>query len=297
MKISVLGIGRMGAGIAASVLRAGHELVVWNRTAAAMEPLIEVGAAWAATPREAVASSEIACTMLANDAALAAVLDGDDGLLAGLAAGALHVSLSTISPAAATKATEQHVARGQRFVAAGAFGRPDRAINGTLSIVAAGDNADLHHAAPLFDAIAQRVISVGTVPAAACLAKLCGNFMLFATVEAIAEAMALAERGGVTREAMQQVLVGTNFDSIAQRVYGDILVERRFRPPGFPVTGSLKDISLAAEAAASLRVAMPVLSVVRDRMLASLSQGDGDLDWSSIGLMAARDAGLYSGPG
>ena len=293
MKIAVLGLGRMGRGIASSALRTGHALVVWNRARDAADVLLRDGATWAASPREAAADCDIACTMLTDDHALDAVLDGEGGLLAGLPAGKLHVSLSTISPSAAAAAACRHAALGQRFVAAGVFGRPDRAANGTLSVVAAGDDGDLDYAAPLFDAIAQRVFRVGKTPAMACLAKLCGNFMLFATVEAIAEAMALAERGGIARETLQEVLLGTNFDSIAQRVYGAILVERRFQPAGFPVVGGLKDIHLAGEAAESLRVAMPVLGIVRDRMLASISHGHGDWDWSAIALMAARDAGIY----
>jgi 3-hydroxyisobutyrate dehydrogenase-like beta-hydroxyacid dehydrogenase len=295
MKIAVLGLGRMGRGIASSVLRTGYDLVVWNRTRDAADALLRGGATWAVSPREAAADCDIACTMLADDHALDAVLDGESGLVAGLPVGKLHVSLSTVSPSAAAAAADKHAALGQRFVAAGAFGRPDRAANGTLSVVAAGDSGDLDGATPLFDAIAQRVFRVGATPAMACLAKLCGNFMLFATVEAIAEAMTLAERGGIARETLQEVLLGTNFDSIAQRVYGAILVERRFQPAGFPVVGGLKDIHLAGEAAESLRVAMPVLGIVRDRMLASISHGHGDLDWSAIALMAARDAGIYAG--
>ena len=115
MKVGFLGLGQMGAGIAANILKAGHDLVVWNRSPEKAEPLVRNGAVMARTPREAANGREIVLTMLADDGALEAVLSGDDGLIAGLAANAMHASVSTIAVATADAVAARHARHGQRF--------------------------------------------------------------------------------------------------------------------------------------------------------------------------------------
>jgi 3-hydroxyisobutyrate dehydrogenase-like beta-hydroxyacid dehydrogenase len=231
-------------------------------------------------------------SMLADDAALEAVLSGEDGLLAGLAPGGLHVSLSTIAVATADRLADQHAAKGQHFVSAPVFGRPDVAAAGQLAVVAAGDDADIDRAMPLFDAIGRRTFRVGATPSSANLIKLCGNFMLLSAVEAFAEAMALAEKGGVPKARLMEVMTETLFDAAAYRNYGKILVEENYRPAGFAAPLGLKDMRLVSAAAEASRVPMPLLSLLRDHLVETMAKEGEDIDWSGIGLTVAKNAGL-----
>jgi 3-hydroxyisobutyrate dehydrogenase-like beta-hydroxyacid dehydrogenase len=292
MKIGFLGLGKMGAGIAANLLKSGHEVVVWNRSAAKAQPLIDLGARPAATPRQAAAEREVVVTMLADDAALQAVSYGTDGLMAGLGPQGLHVSMSTIAVATADQLKRDHAARGQRFLSAPVFGRPEAAAAAKLFVVAAGEDADLEAAAPVFSAVSQRVFKLGANPAAANLVKLCGNFMILAAVEAMGEAMTLAEKGGVRRSQLLEVLTGSLFDVPLYRNYGAMLAEQRFVPAGFAASLGLKDMRLTAQAADSLRVPMPLLSVLRDHLLQTIANEGEDIDWSGIGRTIAKNAGM-----
>jgi len=292
MRIGFLGLGQMGAAIAGNLVRAGHDVAVWNRTAARAEPLARQGAMAAASPGEAAEGRDIVLTMLADDAALDAILSGADGLIAGLGAGALHVSLSTIAVATADRTAARHAERGQHYVSAPVFGRPDAAAAAKLSIVAAGAAADIARATPLFEAIGGRVFIIGERPSMANLVKLCGNFMILAAIEVMAEAMALAEKGGVEKAKLLDVLTGTLFDAAVYRNYGAILVEERFRPAGFAAPLGLKDMRLAGDAADASRVPMPVLGVLRDHLLETIATQGEDVDWSAIARTVAGNAGL-----
>jgi 3-hydroxyisobutyrate dehydrogenase-like beta-hydroxyacid dehydrogenase len=292
MRIGFIGLGNMGAAIAANLVRARHEVTVWNRSADKGRPLVEAGASLAASPKAAAAGREVVFTMLADDAALEAVLAGDHGLAAGLDPGALHVSMSTISVAAADRVAATHRTRGQNFLCAPVFGRPQAAAAAKLFVVAAGDAASLQMANPLLTVISQRVFYLGETPSCANLVKLCGNFMILAAVEAMGEAMALAEKGGVAKQKLLEVLTGSLFDAPIYQVYGTILAEQRFKPAGFAAPLGLKDMRLAAQSAESLRVPMPLLSLLRDHLLQTIAQQGEDVDWSAIALAINKNAGL-----
>jgi 3-hydroxyisobutyrate dehydrogenase-like beta-hydroxyacid dehydrogenase len=294
MQIAFIGLGNMGANIAANLLRARHDLAIWNRTADKGRSLAEAGATVAESPKAAAAGRDVVFTMLADDAALEAVLAGDDGLAAGLKPGALHVSMSTISVAAADRIAAAHRTRGQHFLCAPVFGRPQAAADAKLYVIAAGDSANLETARPLFEVISQRVFHLGETPSAASLVKLCGNFMILAAIEAMGEAMALAQKGGVARQQLLEVLTGTLFDAPVYRVYGPILAEARFKPAGFAAPLGLKDMRLAALSADTLRVPMPLLSLLRDHLLQTIAQQGDDVDWSAIALAVDKNAGLQT---
>jgi 3-hydroxyisobutyrate dehydrogenase-like beta-hydroxyacid dehydrogenase len=292
MQIGFIGLGQMGAAIAANLVRAGHDVAVWNRSVAKAEPLVQSGASLMATPKAAAANRAVVFTMLADDAALAAVLDGDDGLMAGLSADAVHVSMSTIAVASAERIAATHRARGQRFLCAPVFGRPAAAAAGKLFVAAAGDPADLKTVTPPLEAISQRVFYLGATPSSASLVKLCGNFMILAAIEALGEAMALAEKGGVAKQQLLEVLTGTLFDSPVYRTYGEILIEGRFKPAGFAAPLGLKDMRLVGQSAETLRVPMPLLSLLRDHLLQTIALEGEDVDWSAIAQVIKKNAGL-----
>ncbi len=292
MRIAFIGLGNMGAAIAANLLRAHHDVAVWNRSPKKAEPLVTAGATLAESAKAAAAGRDVVFTMLADDGALRAVLGGDDGVMAGLKPGALHVSMSTISVATADRLWADHQARNQRFLCAPVFGRPEAAAAAKLFVVAAGDSADLQTVDPLLSAVSQRVFHVGNTPSAASLVKLWGKFMILSAIEALGEAMALGEKGGVPKRQLLEVLTGTLFDSPIYRTYGPILVEERFKPAGFAVPLGLKDMRLAGESAEALRVPMPLLSVLRDHLLQTIANEGEDVDWSAIARTIAKNGGI-----
>jgi 3-hydroxyisobutyrate dehydrogenase-like beta-hydroxyacid dehydrogenase len=292
LKIGFIGLGNMGAGIAANLKRAGHEMTVWNRSPQKARSLIDQGAVAADSPGAAASEREIVLTMLADDAALEQVLAGSEGLLVGLRRGALHVSLSTISIAAAERTAGLHAEHGQQFLSAPVFGRPEAAAAAKLFVVAAGTRAAFDIASPALGAISQRVFYIGETPSSANLVKLCGNFAILSAIEAMAEAMTLAQKGGVSKKQLLEILTGTLFDTPLHRNYGAALVEDRFRPAGFAAPLGLKDMHLVSQAADALRVPMPVLNVLRDHLLQTIGAEGEDIDWSGIGLTIARNGGV-----
>ena len=292
MKIGFIGLGNMGSAIAVNLLRAGHEVAVWNRSPEKAAALTAAGAKLAATPKDAASGREAVFTMVADDAALEDILTGPDGLLEGLSEAGLHVSMSTIAVATAERITAEHRSRGQRFLCAPVFGRPEAAAAAKLFVVAAGDLAEFRRASPLFEVIGQRAFYLGEKPAAACLVKLCGNFMILAAVEALGEAMALAEKGGIPKARLLEVMTGTLFGAPVYQNYGRILAEERYRPAGFVATLGLKDMRLASQSAEALRVPMPLLGVLRDHLLQTIAIGGEEADWSEIGRTIADNAGL-----
>lgn len=286
MKVGFIGLSQMGSAIAANLLKAGHELTVWNRSPGKAEHLVAAGARLAESPAEA-AQGEVVMSMLADDHAVEAVVYGTDGILA---APALHVSHSTISVLLAERLARDHGERAG-FVSAPVFGRPAAAAAAMLFVVAAGPEQAIDRCALLFEAIGQRTFRVGTSPAAANLVKLGGNFMIMGAVEAMAEAMTLVEAGGVDRRDMLAVLTGTLFNAPVYQVYGEILAEDRFRPAGFTAPLGLKDMNLVDAAATASRVPMPVLSVVRNHLRSAIATQGPDIDWAGIAMVVRQAAG------
>jgi 3-hydroxyisobutyrate dehydrogenase-like beta-hydroxyacid dehydrogenase len=280
----------MGSAIAANLLKAGHSVTVWNRSADKAGPLVAAGAQLAHSPADA-ADGEVVLTMLAHDAAVEAVVFGEGGILSA-PAGVLHVSLSTISLTLADRLTEAHAAAGGSYVSAPVFGRPDVAAAAALFVVVAGADRDLRACRPLFDAIGQRTFLLGDRPSAANVVKLCGNFLIMSVVESLAEAMALGLRHNVEKAKLLEVLTSTLFGAPIYRNYGEILVEDRFHPAGFAAPLGLKDMNLVSAAATDARVPMPVLSLVRDRLLATIAREGDDIDWSAIAKVVFDNAGL-----
>jgi 3-hydroxyisobutyrate dehydrogenase-like beta-hydroxyacid dehydrogenase len=291
MDVGFIGLGNMGSAIARDLIEAGHKVTVWNRTEARMQMLIDAGATFASSPAEA-ARAGMVMSMLADDEAVEAVTFGDSGIMSGLPAGGCHVSISTISVALGDRLASAHAEQGHDYLSAPVFGRPAAAAARKLFVVAGGLPAVVERCRPLFDAFAQRSFVAGERPGAANLVKLCGNFMIMAAIEAMAEAMTAAAKGGVDKAKLVEILTGTLFDAPVYRTYGEILVEERFRPAGFAAPLGLKDMRLMAAAAEQQRVPMPFLGVIHDHLLAAIAQEGEDVDWSGIALAVARNAGL-----
>jgi 3-hydroxyisobutyrate dehydrogenase-like beta-hydroxyacid dehydrogenase len=291
MKIGFLGLGNMGAAMAANLLKAGHELTVYNRSPAKAEPLTAAGATLAATPDAAARDQDAVITMLADDAAVEAIAFGTGGIIAAFPQNAIHISCSTISVALAEKLTAAHQEAGQNFVSAPVFGRPDAAAAGKLAIAAAGSAQTLAACAPIFEAIGHKTFVMGTTPSAANLVKLSGNFLIASVIETLGEAIALVGKGGVDVHTYLDMLTSTLFSAPVYKTYGALIADQKFSPPGFAAPLGQKDIRLTLAAAEKLQVPMPVASLLRDRFLTLLATGGANLDWSAIGHLPAKDSG------
>ncbi|GES47625.1 3-hydroxyisobutyrate dehydrogenase [Rhizobium sp. NBRC 114257] len=291
MKVGFIGLGQMGSAMAVNLIKAGHEVTVYNRSRDKAEALAGEGAKVAATVADAC-GGEAVFTMLAHDDALSAVVHGDGGVLASLGKGAVHISASTISVAMSERLTQDHAAKGQRFVAAPVFGRPEAAAAAKLFVAAAGAPDAIQSVTPLFEAIGQRTFVLGEEPKSANLVKLSGNFLIASVIESLGEAMALVEKGGVDRHAYLDLLTSTLFNAPVYKTYGGLIADRKFQPAGFTAPLGQKDIRLALAAGEALNVPLPLASLLRDRFLNLLAHGGEELDWSAIGALAAKDAGL-----
>jgi 3-hydroxyisobutyrate dehydrogenase-like beta-hydroxyacid dehydrogenase len=276
--------------MASNLLEAGHRVTAYNRSTDKVDLLVARGAQPARTVAEAC-GGEVVVSMLANDDAVEAVTFGGDGILANLAAGAVHVSSSTISVGLAERLVAAHAEAGQRFVAAPVFGRPEAAAAAKLFVVAAGDPDAVARVSPVFDAIGQRTFVIAEDPTAASLVKISGNFLIASVIESLGEAMALVAKAGVDKEQYLDILTSTLFDAPVYRTYGGLIARQEFEPAGFAATLGLKDVRLALAAGEELRVPLPVASLLRDRFLTLLATGGGDLDWSAVGALAAWEAG------
>ena len=290
MEIGFVGLGNMGRGMAANLLKAGHHVTVYNRSPAKAQDLAQQGATIARTVAEACGGA-VVFTMLADDHAVENVTFGDDGIVASLEPGATHVSSSTISVAMSERLAAAHADAGQHYVAAPVFGRPEAASAAKLFVIAAGEPQVLQPLVPLFDAIGQRTFVVSEQPHAANLVKLSGNFLIASAIESVGEAVALVAKAGVDRQQYVDILTSTLFAAPAYQTYGGLIARQEFEPAGFAATLGLKDIRLVLAAAEGLQVPLPVASLLRDRLLTLVATGGGQLDWSAVSTLADRDAG------
>jgi 3-hydroxyisobutyrate dehydrogenase-like beta-hydroxyacid dehydrogenase len=292
MKVGFIGLGHMGTAMAANLVRAGHDVSVFNRSPGKGRLLIELGA-HEATNLAGVCGGDVVITMLADDDAASDVAFGIEGLIALLPKGAIHLSMSTISVALSKRLTIAHTQAGQRYVAAPVFGRPDMAAAAKLFIVAAGDPVAVAACKPLFDVLGQKTSSIGAEPSAANLVKLTANFLQASVIESLGEAIALIGKAGIDRRAYVELLTSTIFTSPAYKIFGPLIAAGTFGPAAFAAPLGYKDIRLALAAAENLRVPMPLASLLHDRFLRLFAQGGEKLDWSAIGGLATQDAGAH----
>lgn len=289
MKTGFIGLGHMGLSMAKNLVKAGHDLTVFNRTPGKSGSLLQLGA-HEATDIAGVCHGEVVITMLSDDAAVEDIVLRKDGVIASLLQGAIHVSMSTISVALSRRLAQAHREAGQRYVVATVMGRPDMAAAGKLFILAAGDPAAVDACRPLFDALGQKTSIIGAEAAAANLVKLTGNFLQAAVIEALGEAIALVDKAGIERRAYVDVLTSTVFTAPAYKIFGPLIAEGKFEPAEFAAPLGYKDIRLALAEAENLRVPMPLASLLHDRFVRLFAEGGEKLDWSAIGGLATEDA-------
>lgn len=290
--IGFIGMGAMGSGIAANLLRAGHAVRVFNRTSEKTAPLVALGAAAVKHSEDVAESGGIVMTMVSDDVAIESLCTHSPSFVEKLGRGGLHISVSTISPAAARRLEDHHARLGVAFVSAPVFGRPDAAAAAKLWICLAGPAAAKTRAVPVLNAIGQGIFDFGEDPGAANVIKLCGNFLIASALESLSEATVLAEKNGIRGEQFAEMMGKTLFACPVYQGYSKQIAEKRFEPAGFRLALGLKDINLALLTAASVAVPMPIASVLRDRWIESIAKGRENMDWSAVALAVAEDAGL-----
>lgn len=281
----------MGAAMAQNLLRAGHEVTVYNRSREKAQPLEQQGARVADTPADASRNVDAIFTMLPDDRAVEEVTFGRDGILAGLGEGATHISSSTISINAARCLTEEHQKVGRTFVTATVFGRPEAAEAKQLLVLAAGKPALLERYAAVFEAIGRRTFQIGDEPWHANLFKVFGNFMIATVLETFGETFAGVRKADLDHRQFLEIM-NELFGSPVYKNYGNAIANEQFLPAGFALKLGFKDVRLALEAAAELDAPLPIASVVRDQFISALAHGQEQMDWSSVALSAARSAGI-----
>lgn len=291
MQIGWIGLGQMGLPMATNALKAGHTLMVYNRTRSKAEQLETLGARVVASPAEA-ARNDIVVTMLSDDAATEEVIFGAGGVLAALHPGAIHAAMSTISVALAKRLTHAHREAGQVYVSSPVFGRPEAAAAKKLFVVPAGPQEAVERLRPLFDALGQGTFVMGEDPSAANVVKLSANFLIGSVIESLGEAITLIRKHGVDPQKYLAMLTLSLFNAPVYKTYGAFIASDNYQPAAFKMALGLKDVRLVLAAADAVGAPMPVANLVHDRMLAGVARGRQNDDWSSFARFIAENAGL-----
>jgi 3-hydroxyisobutyrate dehydrogenase-like beta-hydroxyacid dehydrogenase len=289
MKIGFIGLGRMGGHVAANLLKAGHQVTVYNRSQGPVQELVAKGAVAAKTPEEALQGDAV-FSMLSNDQVMRELgLAGP--LLEKAAKGLIHVNLATISVAFAQELSAAHHKAGLAYISSPVFGRPEMAEQAALVLVAGGDDAALKKMQPVFDTIGARTVTMDA-PEKANLFKICGNFMIASELESIGEAFALLRKGGVDPSLFHDVMSGRLFTGAVFKSYGTMILNRVYEPAGFALTLGLKDVNLARSAAEGMGMTMPTADLLKTHYDEAVSWGWQDRDWAAIGEVPAKKAGV-----
>lgn len=276
--IGFIGLGNMGLPMAKNLKTAGYHLKVYNRSADKIEELDQLSITRCDSPAEAAKDVAVVVTMLSDDKVLDEITSGENGLLKTLPKGALHISMSTVSPAIARRLSDLHRAAGSTYLAAPVFGRPEAAAAKKLWICVSGDAHSKATARPVLQALGQGVFDFGEDAGNANVVKVIGNFMLFASVEMMAEAFRLAEDHGLERSEVANFFGSTIFNAPVYQNYGRLVAEKQYEPVKFKATLGYKDLDLAHQLAQQTETPMPVADVTRQKLAKAVEIGLGDRD-------------------
>jgi len=283
LSVACIGLGRIGAGIAQSIQRAGHDVTLYNRTPEKMRTLVASGAIAAYSPREAATQADIVLTCLMDDDSVRENLLGPDGILAGMRPGAIHIGTSTVTPKATTEFERLHADHGSHYVAATFAGHPEQAVAGKLISFAAGRPDILERCRPVLDAYTGKLIVVGDTPALAASFKLTVNFVGACLLETFGEALVFGEAQGldvemlcaIFKDLLQHPAMPKYLDKMRIGNFEEVL--------GSTLDGvGSKDVRLILETAAQYKAPIPFGSVVRDKIIAAQAHGWGECDWSVL---------------
>jgi 3-hydroxyisobutyrate dehydrogenase-like beta-hydroxyacid dehydrogenase len=289
-KIAFMGLGSLGTPIAANLIQDGHDVTVWNRTPGKAQSLLNQGAREAGSPQEAVTPGGVIVSVLAHDAAVEETIT--ESVLEKLGKGGLHISMSTIAPATASRLAQLHEKYGVAYVAAPIFARPQAVTDRVGNLCLSGETAAKERARAVVAPSVKGVFDFGEEVGAANVVKLAGNFMIAASIEMMAEAFTMGEKNGVPRQAMYDMFTQTLFATPIFQGYGRMIYQNTYEPVGFKLPLGLKDINLVLETASAAQTPMPLANLVRDRLMSALAKGRENLDWTALAQGVSDDAGL-----
>jgi 3-hydroxyisobutyrate dehydrogenase-like beta-hydroxyacid dehydrogenase len=293
LSVACLGLGRIGSGIAQSVQRAGHCLIVYNRTPEKARSFSASGAVIAHSPREAAAQADVVLTCLMGDDSVFENLVGENGILAGLRPGAIHIGTSTVTPKATIQFAKMHKDHGSHYLAATFAGHPDHAAAGKLMTFVAGEPAVLERARPVLEAYAAKILVLGDKAPLAASFKLVVNFFAACLLETMGEAFTFAEKQGLNLEMVASMLKDVLQHPAMPRYIEKIQTRNFNQILGSTLDGAgSKDVRYITETAADFCVPLPFASIVRDKIIAAQAYGLGDHDWSVFTEIARLNAGL-----
>lgn len=287
-RIGFIGLGIMGKPMARNLLAAGYELTVHSRSSGPVEQLASEGAAVAASPAAVASASDVVITMLPDTPDVEQVAIGQDGLASGGSKGLLHVDMSSIDPTATRRIAAVLAERGISMLDAPVSGGERGAIDGTLSIMVGGPEAEFQRAEPIFRHLGKTIVHVGEAGAGQ-VTKACNQLVVGMNIEAVAEALALARQSGVDQHAVRQVLLGGFAASRVLESHGTRMIEGEFQP-GFRVRLHAKDARIVQSLAAATGAVTPAFSVVADQLDELVRTGRGDLDHSALYTLVSQEA-------
>jgi 3-hydroxyisobutyrate dehydrogenase-like beta-hydroxyacid dehydrogenase len=290
--IGFIGLGNMGQPMAANLLKAGYPVRVWNRSPAPAAALAAQGAASVSRPEEVAEPGALVISSLSDDRVLEELVGANHELLRRLGPGGVHISTSTVAPETSRRLAKGHQRYEVTYLAAPVLGRPDAAAAAKLWIFVSGLAGAKERAQPVLGALGQGVFDLGEDPGAANVVKLACNFLLASAIEAMAEAFTLAEKNGIERRRLADLLAQTVLDCPVYRNYGRQIAEKRYQPALFKLALGLKDISLVLQTAASSLVPLPLAGLLHEHLLAAVAKGRGNLDWTGVAGEVSEAAGL-----
>jgi 3-hydroxyisobutyrate dehydrogenase-like beta-hydroxyacid dehydrogenase len=279
LTIAFIGLGKMGVAMAANIRRAGHPLVVWNRSPDKAAPLLDLGARLAKTPAGAAADADMVISSLTDDRVVKAVVSEPDGILAGLRPGAVHIGTSTISPTLSDELGRMHATAGRHYIAGPVVGRVPAAEAAQLLAFVAGNAERIEATRSVMAAYAPRIFVVGDRPSQAATAKLIANFLGASAMDLIGQCLAWAEKSDLPSGLVQQMLFGF-FANPATQEYVIKIAARDFDTVGFTTTGGLKDVELMIAAAEDVKLRLSSAEALRTKFETSIARGWKDKDWS-----------------
>ncbi len=291
-RVAFIGLGNMGAGIAQNLMRCGFDLTVHNRTEAKMKPFIDAGATAARSPKEAAAGADIVITSLMGDDSVLSVVEGEQGILAGMKPGAIHVGTSTVSPECAMRLAKMHAQHGSHYLSAPVLGRPDVADAGQLVTFVAGEAEAIAKCVPVFKAYTRMVRKIPGEQRLANLTKLCTNYTAATVIELMGQLYAFADKGGIDLGIVEDLFQAT-WAHPGLKEYATKIRTRSFDSSGgFAMSGGLKDIELMLSSSEAEGAPLEFAQIIKRKMLEAIENGMSRLDWSGTYEITRRHAGL-----
>lgn len=288
MKITVIGMGKMGSVLAKRLLMANFDVTVFNRTIEKTQPLVDAGATGAKTLKEAVEHCDVVMTCLLDDHA---VMKTVDGFIYYLPSGAIHIGTSTILPQTSKKLTKLHGKRGSTYIAGNVLGVPKAAEKGELTSIVAGDEKIIKNCESIFSAYSSKIIYAGYKPYQANVVKICMNYLLVSVIETMGELYTFAEKSEV-----DLTLLNTMFHSVfvhpAFKLYVDKIMARDFDNVNFDVKGGFKDLHLFQQAFAQVQVVPEIANIIKNKFIIAMAHNMGEKDWSVLAEISRKLANI-----